>query len=226
MSFDFIPLEAIQNLAHTYGYWFVFFGIMLENAGIPFPGETIILVGGFLAGSHELSYPIVLICTIIGAILGDNFGYWLGRWGGLRVLEKIGGIFRFSHEDVAKARDRFVGNADRAVFFGRFITLLRIFAGPLAGLSGMSYRRFLFFNVSGAIVWSLTITSLAYFAGSFISLEQLAKYVTQFGLFVLLGILAWISIPQIFKFLKNSRSPDTKSSIPALPINKAISEIK
>jgi membrane protein DedA with SNARE-associated domain len=226
MSFDFIPLEAIQNLAHTYGYWFIFLGIMLENAGIPIPGETIVLVGGFLAGSHELSYSIVLACTILGAILGDNFGYWLGRWGGIKVLEKIGRLFRVSHEEVVSAREKFVGNADRAVFFGRFITLLRIFAGPMAGLSGMSYRRFLFFNATGAIIWSSIITSLAYFAGSFISLEQLAKYVTRFGLFVLVGLLAWISIQQIFKFLKNSRDRHTKPSIRTLAINKAIGEVK
>lgn len=206
MPFDFISLEAIQNLAHSYGYWFVFLGIMLENAGIPFPGETIALAGGFLAGSGDLTYPLVLACTIVGAIIGDTCGYWLGRWGGIAALEKIGQLFRFSHEKISSAREKFIGNADRAVFFGRFITILRIFAAPMAGLSGMPYRRFLFFNVTGAIVWSLVITGLAYFAGNFISLEKLVEYVARFGMFVLLAVAVWFSLPPLFSFIKKATS--------------------
>jgi len=152
MHFEFFSLEIIQEWIQQYGYWIVFLGIMLENAGIPLPGETITLVGGFLAGNGELRYPLVLLCTVAGAILGDSAGYWLGRWGGLPALEKIGKLFRMPSDEIAIAREKFRGSADRAVFFGRFIAILRIFAGPMAGLSGMSYPRFLFFNATGAIV--------------------------------------------------------------------------
>jgi membrane protein DedA with SNARE-associated domain len=211
MSFDFISLEAIQNLAHTYGYWFIFFGIMLENAGIPIPGETITLVGGFLSGSGELSYPLVLACATSGAILGDNCGYWLGRWGGIKALEKIGKLFRINHEEIVRAREKFIGNSDRAVFFGRFIALLRIFAGPMAGLSGMPYGRFLFFNAAGAIVWSLIMTSLAYFAGRFIPLNKLVEYTTRFGILALLVVFIWLSVPPLFRLIKKLRGKQTKS---------------
>ncbi len=210
MSFDFISLEAIQNLAHTYGYWFIFFGIMLENAGIPIPGETITLVGGFLAGSGELNYVLVLACATSGAIIGDNCGYWIGRWGGIKVLENIGKLFRLSHEDIARAREKFIGNADRAVFFGRFIALLRIFAGPMAGLSGMPYGRFLFFNAAGAIAWSLTMTSLAYFAGSFIPLDKLVGYMARFGIFALLALFTWLSGPPLLRAIQKCRGDRTK----------------
>jgi membrane protein DedA with SNARE-associated domain len=222
MSFDFISLEAIQNLAHTYGYWFIFFGIMLENAGIPLPGETITLVGGFLSGSGELNYAFVLACTTFGAIIGDSCGYWLGKWGGIKGLEKIGKLLRLSHENIALVRDKFVGNADRAVFFGRFITLLRIFAGPMAGLSGMPYGRFMFFNAVGAIAWSLTMTGLAYFAGNFISLDRLVGYMTQFGLLLFVAVAIWLAVPPLLRLLKKWRVNPTKS-IEVIP-PKSISE--
>ncbi len=202
MSFDFISLETIQDLAHQYGYWVIFFGIMLENAGIPLPGETITLVGGFLAGSGELNFGLVLLCAVCGAIVGDNFGYWLGRWGGLHALENIGKLFRISPEEITKAKDQFSGNAERAVFFGRFIALLRVFAGPMAGLTNMSYPRFLFFNAAGAIAWGLTMTSLAYFAGRFIPLEKLVQSVLKFGLLALAGVIIWFAVPPTIKWLK------------------------
>jgi membrane protein DedA with SNARE-associated domain len=223
MSFDFISLEAIQNLAHTYGYWFIFFGIMLENAGIPLPGETITLVGGFFAGSGELRYALVLACATSGAIIGDNFGYWIGRWGGIKVLEKIGKLFRLSPEDIARAREKFIGNADRAVFFGRFIALLRIFAGPMAGLSGMPYKRFLFFNATGAIAWALTMTGLAYFAGSFIPLDKLVGYMTRFGIFALLAVFIWLSVPPLLRSIEKRRGDRSTKSIEVIP-SRAISE--
>jgi membrane protein DedA with SNARE-associated domain len=202
MSPEFISLETIQALAHQYGYLVIFFGIMLENAGIPLPGETITLVGGFLAGSGELNYALVLLSAVSGAIIGDSCGYWVGRWGGMAALEKVGKIFRIDPEEITKARDKFNGNADRAVFFGRFIALLRVFAGPMAGLAGMPYPRFLFFNAMGAIAWGTIMTSLAYFAGSFIPLDKLVKYVVQFGILALIGVVAWFSIPALIKFVK------------------------
>jgi len=212
MSPELISLETIQALAHQYGYLVIFFGIMLENAGIPLPGETITLVGGFLAGSGELSYALVLLSAVSGAIIGDSCGYWVGRWGGMTVLEKVGKFFRVPPDEIVKARDKFSGNADRAVFFGRFIALLRVFAGPMAGLTGMPYPRFLFFNAMGAIAWGTIMTSLAYFAGSFIPLDKLVEYVLQFGIFALVAVVAWFAIPVLVKLLKAKFAKDVKES--------------
>ncbi|NEO54171.1 MAG: DedA family protein, partial [Okeania sp. SIO3B5] len=74
MHLEFVSLETIQLIAHKYGYLAIFLGIALENAGVPLPGETVTLVGGFLAGSGELLYRYVLSCAIIGAVLGDSCG--------------------------------------------------------------------------------------------------------------------------------------------------------
>jgi len=198
-SLDFFTLDQVKDLAHTYGYGVIFLGIMLENAGIPIPGETITLVGGFLAGNGELKYPLVLLVAISGAVVGDSAGYWVGRRGGIEVLESVGNFFKIPPAEIVKARERFTANADRAVFFGRFIALLRIFAGPMAGLSGMPYGRFLFFNALGAISWGTIMVTLAYFAGSFVPLDKLVDWVLKFGIFALVGLLGWFSVPYFRK---------------------------
>ncbi|PLS69009.1 MAG: DedA family protein [Cyanobacteria bacterium M5B4] len=188
---EVFDLETLLDLAHRYGYGIIFGGILLENAGIPLPGETLTLIGGFLAGNRELNYWAVLLSAIGGAILGDSCGYWLGRWGGMTLISRIAGVFAISSEQIEQAREKFNANCDRAVFFGRFIALLRIFAGPLAGMAGMSYPRFLVFNSLGAISWGVTMTSLAYFCGKIIPLADLVSYILRFSVLALIGVIIW-----------------------------------
>jgi membrane protein DedA with SNARE-associated domain len=206
MALEVVSLDAIQTIAHDYGYWAVFGGILLENMGIPVPGETITIVGGFLAGSGELTYPGVLACTVVGAIVGDNVGYWLGRWGGWARLVQVSQFFKVDEAQLEQIRSQFMANADKAVFLGRFITLLRVFAGPLAGIVGMSYGRFLLCNSLGAIAWGTTIVSLAYFVGQVVPLPQLLTWVTQFGVAALALAAAWIALAWWREQRKENRS--------------------
>lgn len=192
MSVELLSLENALEIARQYGYGAVFLGIAIENTGIPLPGETITIVGGFLAGSGELNYWGVLVSAIAGAVLGDNFGYWIGKVGGWQFLLKIGRIFRLQEEQLNMAKERYARNAAQAVFFGRFITLLRIFAGPLAGITQMPYKKFLLYNFGGATVWALTIVSLSFFLGQIVSLQQIVTWFTQAGiaaLFIAIGVL-------------------------------------
>lgn len=206
MSLDLISLETIQEIAHQYGYWAVFFGIALENAGIPLPGETITLVGGFLAGSGELNYWFILGSAIAGAVLGDNCGYWIGRAGGWPFLLRLGRLFRISEERMAEIRDKFSQNAAKAVFFGRFVALLRIFAGPLAGIAQMSYGKFFLCNIAGATLWASVMVTLAFFVGQIVSLEQLVAWVAQFAVVALLIVIAWIVVPPWLESRQAKRS--------------------
>lgn len=200
MSFELFSLDTLQEIARLYGYWAVFVGIAIENMGIPLPGETIVIVGGFLAGSGELNYWWVLGSAIAGAVLGDNFGYWVGRYGGWQLLVKIGRIFRLQEQQLEQAKDRYTKNAVQAVFWGRFITLLRIFAGPLAGITRMPYRQFLLCNFGGAAVWSTTIVSVAFFLGKAVSLEEIVGWVTQIGIVALFFIIALLGAPLIWEY--------------------------
>lgn len=191
MALEVISLEFVQRLAEEYGYGAVFTGVLLENTGMPIPGETITLVGGFLAGSDDLKYEWVLLAAIAGAIAGDNFGYWLGRWGGWPLLTRLGSWFKIPEERLRQAREQFSNNAMQAVFLGRFVTLLRIFAGPLAGIAEMPYEKFLLCNAAGAVVWATALVSLAYFVGRLVSLEQLLLWVSQFGILALVAVGIW-----------------------------------
>ncbi len=188
---EIFSLETLLDLAHRYGYGIIFSGILLENAGIPLPGETLTLIGGFLAGNGELNFGGVLVSAIGGAIIGDSIGYWLGRWGGVELLQKISNLFAVPSHHIEQAREKFIANSDRAVFLGRFVAVLRIFAGPLAGIAGMSYPRFLIFNSLGAITWGITMTTLAYFCGEFIPLADLISYVFKFAVLALIAVVIW-----------------------------------
>lgn len=194
MSLEFVSLETIQLIAHQYGYLAIFLGIALENAGIPLPGETVTLVGGFLSGSGELIYWYVLGCAIMGAVFGDSCGYLIGKYGGWPLMLRLGKIFRIKETKLMDVKNQFSKNAAKAVFFGRFVTLLRIFAGPLAGIAQMSYWKFLLCNFAGATIWALTMVSLSFFVGQFVPLEKLVGWVAQFGIFALVLVVAWIAI--------------------------------
>ncbi|MDJ0601969.1 MAG: DedA family protein [Crocosphaera sp.] len=202
MSIELLSLDNIQEIARQYGYWAVFIGIALENTGIPIPGETITIVGGFLAGSGELTYWSVLGSAIAGAVMGDNFGYWIGRWGGWPLLIKVGGLFNISSQQLEDVRKKFSKNAAKAVFFGRFITLLRIFAGPIAGIAQMPYDRFLLCNLGGATVWALIMVTLSFFVGRLVPLPQLIHWITQFGVLALMGVIAWVGMTFWLEFGK------------------------
>jgi membrane protein DedA with SNARE-associated domain len=194
MSIELVSLETIQNIAREYGYWAVFGGILLENTGIPIPGETITLVGGFLAGSGELNYWLVLGSAIVGAVIGDNFGYWVGFYGGWSLLTRVSRLFRIKEEQLFEVRDQFAQNAAKAVILGRFVALLRIFAGPLAGTVRMPYFQFLLCNFSGAALWAFVTISVAYFAGTLVPIETLMTGMAQFGLVVLVIIVGWFAL--------------------------------
>ncbi len=204
MSLEFLSLETLQSLASQYGYWTIFLGIMLENTGLPLPGETITLVGGFLAGSGEMVYWRVLLSAIAGAAIGDNFGYWLGRLGGWPLLLKVGQLFRLPQTQLEKTKTQFQDNAARAVFLGRFIALLRIFAGPIAGMVEMPYPQFLLCNLAGATLWATVMVSLAFLVGQVIPLAQLITGVGQMAIIALVLFIAWMIIPP---WLESRSSP-------------------
>ncbi|MFB8787835.1 MAG: DedA family protein [Potamolinea sp.] len=195
MSFELLSLETIQEIAREYGYWAVFLGIAIESAGVPIPGETITLVGGFLAGSGELDYWLVLATAIAGAVIGDNFGYWIGRVGGWPFLLKFGRFFRISEEQLLEAKTQFSENAARAVFFGRFVALLRIFAGPMAGIAEMPYPQFIICNLAGGTLWAAVMVTLSFFLGRLIPLEQLVSWVGKFAILALVIVIAWMVVP-------------------------------
>ena len=208
LTFDFFSLETIQALAQDYGYWAIFFGIMLENMGLPIPGETVTLVGGFLAGSEELVYRWVLSSAIAGAVIGDSMGYWIGFHGGWPLLLRLGSLLRIDESALINIREQFSQNADKAVIFGRFVALLRIFAGPLAGIARMPYWKFLLCNALGASLWGTGMVTLAFFVGQMIPLATLVSWVTQFTVAALAIVMFWIVALWFMERRQHTPAPD------------------
>jgi membrane protein DedA with SNARE-associated domain len=192
---EFLSLETIQELANQYGYLAVFVGILLENLGIPLPGETITIVGGFLAGSGELNYWFVLGTAAMGAFIGGIGGYFVGSYGGWKAILAVAKIFRIQELQLEEIKTKFSDNAVRAVFFGRFIPLIRIFSSPMAGVVEMPFGNFLAVNLAGAVTWASVMTTLAFFVGRIVSLEQLLEWVSKFAILALFIAIGFIVVP-------------------------------
>jgi membrane-associated protein len=160
--------DLLANLTAVHGYCVLFAGVMLENAGIPLPGETALLAAGFLsssAGEYRLHLWAVVTVAFTAAVVGDNLGFWVGRtWARPRLT--CGRRFLFLTPDRFQAvEEYFKRYGSLTVFFGRFIALLRIAAGPSAGAAGMPWGHFLLANAAGAIIWAIAIGTLGYAAG-------------------------------------------------------------
>jgi membrane protein DedA with SNARE-associated domain len=215
MSFEFLSLETIQEIARQYGYWAVFLGIALESIGIPLPGETITIVGGFLGGSGELNYWLVLASAIAGTVLGGICGYAIGKLGGWALLLRVGGFFRVSEEQLTEVKQQFSENAGRAVFFGRFVAFLRIFASPMAGIAEMPFPQFMLYNFAGGTVWASVMVTLSFFFGRIVPLEQLLAWIAKLGIVALLIVVAVFFIP---KWLESRKlKPSTIEEQPSTP---------
>ncbi|MCP9774967.1 DedA family protein [Cyanobium sp. HWJ4-Hawea] len=172
--------------------------MLLESAGVPLPGETVTLLGGYAAGSGHLNGVGVIAAASSGAILGDSIGYWLGRRAGWPLLLKVARLLRKSPEQMEVLRQRFLRHAGKSVFFGRFVALLRVFAGPMAGAVGMPYGRFLICNVAGGLLWATTMVSLAWLGGRWIPMQRMVEGVMQFGLVAMALVLVVVVLPKLF----------------------------
>jgi membrane-associated protein len=151
----------------AYGYWAVAGSLLLENAGLPVPGETILLLASFLAYSERtLALPTIIVVATIAAVTGDNLGYWIGHRGGRSLLERYQHLLRISPRTIERGERLFQRYGATTIFFARFIAGLRIVAGPLAGVLGMDWRKFVLWNFLGAMVWVSVIAAIGYFLGS------------------------------------------------------------
>lgn len=173
--------------------------IGLESLGIPLPGEIILVTSSLLASRHELdiSPGWIALSATTGAIVGDTIGYFIGRRVGKPLFTKLGHRFpkHFSPGHVAFAERVFLRWGVYAVFFGRFIALLRIFAGPLAGALKMPYYKFLAANISGGIAWAAGTTFAVYYLG--VIAETWLKRFSWIGLLV--ALVAGLTIGWLVK---------------------------
>jgi undecaprenyl-diphosphatase len=177
-------------LGVPWGYVIVGLATFLENsigAGVIVPGETLVIVGGFYARIGELWLPGVMLVAIVGAVLGDNLGYWIGRRYGREFLERHGRKLFITPERLVLAERYYERHGGKTVFFGRFIPVVRSVGFILAGVAHMEWKRFFVYDVAGAVIWAVGHSLLGYGLGA--SYERWERYATPFGLGLLVVLL-------------------------------------
>ena len=194
--------DLIQAFLVEYGYLALFFGIMLENAGIPLPGETALVAAGFLSsaeGGDVFHLWMVIVVAFCGAVIGDNLGFLLGREVLRKRMAEGKGFLFVTPERVLRAERYFDRYGSLTIFFARFVALLRIVGGPAAGVSAMPWWRFLVANAAGAMVWSVTFAFIGHFAGHLWPVIHAwlgrGSWVIVGG--IVIGIVLWNLLPLI-----------------------------
>lgn len=178
----------LRGFFDEHGYLTVFFALLLENAGVPVPGETILLFASFLAfDEQELHLPFIILVGIAAATIGDNIGYWIGRKGGRQLLERYQHLFKIPDSTIAKGENLFAKHGSLTIFFARFVFGMRIIAGPLAGVLRMDWKKFGLFNFLGAAVWVTVISFIGYKFGE--HWEQLIKVMGRVNVVIALVAL-------------------------------------
>lgn len=158
-------LQITDLIAH-YGYFAIFGVILLESAGLPLPGETILLSTAVYAGSTgQLDIWIIVGAAMAAAILGDNLGYWAGRRFGLPLLLRHGHVIGLDHGRLKLGQYMFQKHGGKIVFFGRFTAMLRAYAAVLAGVNRLETHRFMVFNAVGGVAWASLMGFGAYLCG-------------------------------------------------------------
>ena len=188
--------DFLRSFIADYGYWAVALALLCENAGIPVPGETTLLLASFLAYSeHRLDLGWIIVVGTVAAAIGDNLGYAIGHHGGRPLLERYRHILRIPQSTLERGEKLFARWGASTIFFARFIFGLRIFAGPLAGVLRMPWRAFALFNFLGAVVWVTAIATAGYLFGK--HWDELEHVLGRFNLVV--GIAVLILIPVLWR---------------------------
>jgi membrane-associated protein len=198
---DFFQDFAAEYAA--YGYPVLFIGVLLENMGIPVPGETAVLIAGFLAspaGGSHFNIVWVILLTTLAAVIGDNLGYWLGRDLARPRLQSGRRFLFLTPKTLQLAEGYFQRYGLWTVFFARYITGLRVVAALAAGTAGMPWWEFLLANAAGAVAWATTMGLLGYFFGQ--SLHLLHTYISRGGLILLGCIVVLVGLPYLLRRLR------------------------
>jgi len=171
----------VEHFIEHHASWalvLLFLIVAAESAGIPLPGETALVACGVLASQDRLNIVAVIAIAATAAIVGDNIGYWIGRKGGRKVLERWGPVSKHARRVLPRAERMFAKHGGKTVFFGRFIAFLRITAAWLAGISHMPWWRFFLFNAAGGILWATLVGLVAYYLG-----DAAASAIQTYGLY-------------------------------------------
>ena len=196
----------VNELVKSAGYPLLFVLVMSESSGIPIPGETALIAAAVLASQGKLQIELVIVIAAAAAIIGDNIGYVIGRKGGRWVLERPGAFVRQRQEVLRIGEPFFERHGPKAVFFGRFVLGLRVWASWLAGATRMHWRSFALWNALGGIAWATAVGLVAYLLGN-----SAGSTVEAFGIYGLIAVVIAIVGGFVLHRRHVSRGPRTPS---------------
>lgn len=185
-------INLLGPYIHTFGYLVAFFGMMLENAGIPVPAETALIVLAFFAGQGSLKIWLLIPIAIIGDITGDSLGYVIGRFGGRPLIKKFGRYIRIDKKRMNAAESLFKKRGGITVFTSQFFSVTRTTISLFAGVSKMAYKRFLAFDAAAATILVLAVSGATYYFGK--NLDAVLRFFHTFRLASLIIVIAIITI--------------------------------
>jgi membrane protein DedA with SNARE-associated domain/fermentation-respiration switch protein FrsA (DUF1100 family) len=189
--------RLLAHLIQTYGYPIVALLVAAEGVGVPLPGETALILAAAAAARGQLSIAGVIIASSIGTIAGGSGGYWLGRTGGLAIVHRLGRYIGLDGAKIERGQQFFARYGKRTVFLARFVAILRILAGLLAGAARMPFGEFSLYNAAGGIAWSALFAGLGYVFGR--NMRHLEMALGRFGF-----IVAGIAIVAIIVFVRRA----------------------
>ncbi len=196
-------MDQILSLIEHYGYLAVFFGVMLESTGVPLPGETILIASGILAQRGHIDLGDVIVFGILGAVVGDQIGYWAGREGGRPFVLRWGRYVRITPERLERAERFFARHGGKAVFLARFFSGLRVFGALVAGISRMHWSTFILYNALGGAVWATAAVMVGYLLGG--SLGLLDRWMGRATLVLAALLIVLVGFYLAYRWVANNR---------------------
>ncbi|HEY2439513.1 MAG TPA: DedA family protein [Solirubrobacteraceae bacterium] len=188
-------LHSLEPTLNNYGYLAVAGLVLLEDFGVPVPGETVLILAAVYAGAGRLNIVLVGLLAFVAAVIGDNIGFAVGHFGGRPLVERFGRYIFLTPERLNKATAFFERHGGKIVVVARFIEGLRQANGIIAGISGMHWAKFLIFNAIGAALWVAVWCSIGYFSGSHI--DSIYNTATRYSTYLAIAFgvlaLAWIA---------------------------------
>ncbi len=196
-------LQKLEPVLDQHGYLAVAGLVLLEDFGVPVPGETVLVLAAVYAGAGRLSVVLVGLLAFCAAIAGDNIGFALGRFGGHRLIARFGRYVMLTPERIARATDFFERHGGKVIVVARFVEGLRQANGIIAGTTDMHWARFLGFNALGAALWVATWTSVGYFSGAHI--ETIYNDASRYSAYLAVAVAALVVL-YVVRHLRRRRA--------------------
>jgi len=194
-------IDNILSLITQYGYFIILLGVMIESMGVPIPGETILIASGILVQQGKLDLGYVILFGILGAVVGDQLGYWIGRRGGRPFVLRWGRYVFITPERLARAEAFFERHGGKAVFLARFVSGLRIFGALVAGISQMRWRTFFVYNALGGAVWATAVVLIGYLLGGSINLVE--RWIGRASALLVIALVLGVALYLAYRWVTN-----------------------